>query len=175
MRASAPLHPSASPQLVLGIDPGLATTGWAVVEKSPSRLLLQAFGAIETSASRTLSDRLLTLKAEVARLLDIYRPGAVAIEELFFTQFATSIAATAQARGVILLAVAEAGRPLHEYNPRAVKIAMTGYGSAPKAQMQQMLQRYFRLQTLPRPDDAADAAAIALCHLQTRRELAVHA
>jgi crossover junction endodeoxyribonuclease RuvC len=100
-----------------------------------------------------------------------YKPVVIAIEELYFAKFAVSIAATAQARGVILLSAAEAGLLVVEYNPRAVKMAMTGFGSASKEQMQAMVQRFFKLQAVPQPDDAADAMAIALCHLQTRREL----
>ncbi len=122
--------PSSNKNRVLGVDPGLATTGWGVVEKN-----------------------------------------GVAIEELYFAKFAVSIAATAQARGVILLSAVEAGLDVVEYNPRAVKMAMTGFGSASKMQMQTMVQRLFRLSELPKPDDAADAMAIALCHLQTNREL----
>jgi crossover junction endodeoxyribonuclease RuvC len=154
--------------VVLGIDPGLATTGWGVVEKSTDGLRLEAFGAILTPASQPLTRRLLHLRHELIRLIDTYRPAVLAIEELFFSKFAVSIAATAQARGVILLTAAERDIPLAEYNPRAVKMAMTGFGSASKIQMQTMLQRYFNLTELPRPDDAADAVAIALCHVQTR-------
>lgn len=163
------LPPSNS--VILGIDPGLATTGWGVIEKTPASLRLLAFGAIETPAKQDLPRRLLRIHAELSRLIDAYRPGIVAIEELYFAKFAVSIAATAQARGAILLTVANKGLDLVEYNPRAVKMAMTGFGSASKEQMQSMVQRYFGLKELPRPDDAADALAIALCHAQTRREL----
>jgi len=165
------LRPPVPETVVLGIDPGLATTGWGVVLKNDSTLSLSAFGAIETSPRRALSDRLLTIRAELGRLIDTYRPTALAIEELFFTKFAVSIAATAQARGVILMTAAERGLVPVEYNPRSVKMAMTGFGDANKIQMQSMLQRIFRLTELPRPDDAADAVAIALCHLQTNRAL----
>jgi crossover junction endodeoxyribonuclease RuvC len=157
--------------VILGIDPGLATTGWGAIESSSGVLTLLAFGTIDTPAKQALPDRLLHIHEELSRLIDAYQPGALAIEELFFTKFAVSIAATAQARGVILVTAAQKGVPLIEYNPRTVKIAMTGYGSASKLQMQSMVQRTFRLKELPRPDDAADALAIALCHAQTRREL----
>ncbi len=154
-------------RVVLGIDPGLATTGWGVVEKNATQLRLIAYGAIETSAGRPLPDRLLSIQRALTVLIQEHQPSAVAIEELFFTKFATSIAATAQARGVILWAAAQEGVVVHEYNPRSVKVAMTGFGGADKSQMQSMLQRYFRLTEIPKPDDAADAVAIALCHLQT--------
>lgn len=169
--SSVRLHASTSPLVVLGIDPGLATTGWGVVVKESSEPQLIAFGAIETSSRLCLSDRLLIIRHELNRLIDTYRPSALAIEELFFTKFAVSIAATAQARGVILMTAAERGLVPTEYNPRSVKMAMTGFGDANKIQMQSMLQRIFRLTELPRPDDAADAVAIALCHLQTNRAL----
>lgn len=157
--------------IVLGVDPGLATTGWGVIEKTPRAVTLVAFGTIETPATQPLPQRLLHIQRELSRLLELYRPGVMAIEELFFAKFAVSIASTAQARGVILLAAAAKEVPIVEYNPRAVKMAMTGFGSASKIQIQCMVQRQFRLKDLPQPDDAADAMAIALCHAQTRREL----
>ena len=157
--------------IVLGVDPGLATTGWGVIEKTPRAVTLVAFGTIETPATQPLPQRLLHIQRELSRLLELYRPGVMAIEELFFAKFAVSIASTAQARGVILLAAAAKEVPIVEYNPRAVKMAMTGFGSASKIQIQCMVQRQFRLKDLPQPDDAADAMAIALCHVQTRREL----
>ncbi len=165
--------PPISATTVLGIDPGLATTGWGVVEKNTSQPRLIAFGSIETTAGRRLSDRLCTIRKDLDRLIDTYHPSVMAIEELFFTKFAVSIAGTAQARGVILLAAAERGLALAEYNPRSVKVAMTGFGDADKLQMQTMIQRVFHLTEIPRPDDAADAVAIALCHLQTNQNLRV--
>jgi crossover junction endodeoxyribonuclease RuvC len=157
--------------VVLGVDPGLATTGWGVVQKTPSGPTLTAFGAIETPASHPLPERLCHIHQELSRLIELHHPDVLAIEELFFAKFAVSIASTAQARGVILLAAAQQQVPIVEYNPRAVKMAITGFGSASKFQIQSMVQRHFRLKDLPRPDDAADALAIALCHIQTRREL----
>ena len=165
------MKPPPSNSVILGIDPGLATTGWGVIEKSAAALGLLAFGAIETPAKQILPQRLLFIRQDVSRLIETYQPGVLAIEELFFAKFAVSIASTAQARGVILLAAAEKQLPIVEYNPRAVKMAMTGFGSASKIQIQSMVQRRFRLKDLPRPDDAADALAIALCHAQTCRDL----
>src|SRR5207302_3484623 len=100
-----------------------------------------------------------------------FQPAVLAIEELFFAKFAVSIAATAQARGIVLLAAAEGGLPVVEYNPRAVKVAITGFGSAGKVQIQVMVQRILGMQERPEPDDAADALAIALCHWQTNPKL----
>jgi crossover junction endodeoxyribonuclease RuvC len=168
---SRSLAPSLPHQVVLGVDPGLATTGWGVVEKKSGDPTLKAFGAILTSAHLSLTERLLQIHTALTKILEAHTPSVLAIEELYFAKFAVSIAATAQARGVILLCAAERNVPVVEYNPRAVKMAMTGFGSASKFQIQSMVQRQFSLKELPRPDDAADALAIALCHIQTRREL----
>lgn len=153
--------------VVLGIDPGLATTGWGVVERKAGQVQLRDYGAILSAADGLLPKRLQDIRKDLQELITQYRPNVVAIEQLYFTKFAVSIAATAQARGAILVTIAEAGIPVIEYNPRAVKIATTGFGSASKIQIQEMLQRHFHLKEIPRPDDAADALAIALCHLQT--------
>lgn len=171
MKAPAPQN--SRRQTVLGVDPGLATTGWGIVERDGSRLELKAYGAILSAARQPLPLRLRQIRSELAQLIQTYRPTVVAIEELYFTKFAVSIASTAQARGVILLTLSEHEIPLFEYNPRAVKMATTGFGSANKIQMQSMLQRHFNLKEIPRPDDAADALAIALCHLQTQHYLKV--
>jgi len=167
------LRPTANKSIVLGIDPGLATTGWGVIEKSGNDLRLLGLGTIETSATRPLPERLVTIRQQMSSLLSKYSPNAVSMEQLFFTKFATSIAATAQARGVILVTAAEANIPVFEQNPRAVKIALTAFGSATKFQMQSAIQRQFRLKELPRPDDAADAVGMALCHLQTASVLKI--
>jgi crossover junction endodeoxyribonuclease RuvC len=158
---------------VLGVDPGLATTGWGVIEKSGSQPQLKAFGAIVTAAGQALPGRLKQLRRELLSLVATYKPQVLAIEELFFTKFAVSIAATAQARGVILVTAAELDLPLVEYNPRAVKMATTGFGSANKIQMQEMVRRQLQLSEIPKPDDAADALALALCHVQTHHHLKV--
>ena len=158
-------------RVILGIDPGLATTGWGVIEEALSGPRLLSYGAIETPAGQPLPERLLKIQTELSLLIHAYQPTVLAIEELFFTKFAVSIAATAQARGAILLTAAQNRIPLVEYNPRTVKTAMTGFGSASKEQMQSMVQRFFRLKEIPRPDDAADALAIALCHAQTNQAL----
>ena len=156
------------PSVVIGIDPGLATTGWGVVNSARGTLELLGVGVIETSAGLPLPQRLRTLRERLAALLEEYRPETLVIEQLFFTKFATSIAATAQARGVILVTSEERNVPVIELNPRTVKIAMTGFGSATKFQMQSAVQRLLSLKEIPKPDDAADAVAMALCHLQTQ-------
>ncbi len=165
------MKPPPNKSVVLGVDPGLATTGWGVVEKTSGQPVLKAFGAILTAASLPLPLRLQQIHEDLSQIIDMHGPSVLAIEELFFAKFAVSIAATAQARGAILLCAAQKNVPVVEYNPRAVKMAMTGFGSASKIQIQSMVQRHFSLKDLPRPDDAADALAIALCHIQTRREL----
>ena len=156
---------------ILGIDPGMADTGWAVVEQpepaQPARLF--ASGIIRTSPRSRMSERLLAIHGELAALLREHRPHAVAIEEMFFLKRADAMRSTLQARGVILLAVAQAGASVAEYNPRQVKSALTGSGRAEKAQMQRMVQRTLGLAQPLRPDDVADAAAIALCHLRLSR------
>jgi len=153
--------------LVLGIDPGLARTGWALIG---TRLV--ASGLIETPARTPLGDRLKRLHGAVLALLDLHRPEAVALEQLFFLRSTRAIAATSQARGVILLASALRGLEAAEYNPRDVKMALTGNGAALKPQMQRMVRLLLGLREDLRPDDVADAAAIALCHQRTRRFLA---
>lgn len=167
-----PISPAVD-QIVLGVDPGLATTGWGVVEKSAGTIRLQSYGAILTPAGTPLPERLRCLRRDLLKLIEVHAPAVLAIEQLYFAKFAVSIASTAQARGVILVTAAEAGVPIVEYNPRAVKVATTGFGSANKIQIQSMLQRYFKLTVLPQPDDAADALALALCHLQTHQSLKV--
>jgi crossover junction endodeoxyribonuclease RuvC len=162
---------SPKPLIILGVDPGLATTGWGVIEKQHLNFSLRGFGAILSLPGMELSRRLHHIRAELTRVIQDHRPDVLAIEELYFAKFAVSIAATAQARGVILLTAAEQGLEIIEYNPRSVKMAMTGFGSASKVQIQSMVQRFFKLKDLPRPDDAADALAIALCHAQTNRDL----
>jgi crossover junction endodeoxyribonuclease RuvC len=134
---------------------------------------MRAFGAILSPSGTPLSGRLLQIRRELSQLINAHRPDALAIEELYFTKFAVSIASTAQARGVILVTAAEAGIPLIEYNPRAVKMATTGFGSASKIQIQLMVQRQLGLKEIPKPDDAADALALALCHLQTASHLKI--
>lgn len=148
----------------------MADTGWAVVEQSaPTEARLVASGVVRTSSRTALGERLRAIHEELAILLREHRPDALAIEEMFFLKRADAMRSTLQARGVILLAAAQAGTAVAEYNPRMVKSTLTGSGRAEKGQMQRMVQRALRLAEPLRPDDTADAAAIALCHLRVGR------
>lgn len=155
--------------IVLGIDPGVSETGWAVLEAGPATPVLAASGLIRTGPQAPLPRRLESIYSAVRAIIEEHAPDEVAVEEMFFVKAAHTIRATLQARGVILLCAAQAGRPVHEYNPRMVKSALTGSGSADKAQMQKVLQKALGLEALLKPDDVADAAAIALCHARCRR------
>ncbi|MCU0520531.1 MAG: crossover junction endodeoxyribonuclease RuvC [Anaerolineae bacterium] len=150
---------------VLGIDPGTATTGYAVVEDREGRLVLIAIGVISTPAKTPLPVRLQQIYADLRDIIVAHRPAASAVEELFFSRNARTAMAVGHARGVTLLALADAGLRIVEYTPMQIKQAVTGYGSADKYQVQQMVQRLLSLPDVPRPDDAADAAAVAICCL----------
>lgn len=158
--------------IVLGIDPGLSLTGWGVISaQSRDKIIPLQHGCIHTKPAETLSERLKNINASLQRLIDAYKPDNVAIEQLFFLKKAASVALVGQARGAIVLTVALNGIPLFEYNPRSVKISLTGYGSADKHQMQHMVKTMLRLKEIPKPDDAADALAMAICHVNTVRIL----
>lgn len=155
---------------ILGIDPGVSETGWAVLDHTaPAGPALLASGVIRTAPPAALSERLRDIHAAVTAVLEAHRPDSVAIEEMFFLKAAHTVRATLQARGVILLAAAQARLPVSEYNPRTVKVALTGSGNAEKAQMQRVVQAVLKLREILRPDDVADAAAIALCHARSSR------
>jgi len=149
----------------------MADTGWAVVEQSAptAEARLLASGVVRTAPPAALGERLRSIHAELAGLLREHRPHAMAIEEMFFLKRADAMRSTLQARGVILLAAAQAAVTVAEYNPRQVKSMLTGSGRAEKGQMQRMVQRTLGLAEPLRPDDTADAAAIALCHLRSNR------
>ncbi|MDR1941734.1 MAG: crossover junction endodeoxyribonuclease RuvC [Endomicrobium sp.] len=154
--------------IVLGIDPGLETTGWGVIKSSErEKIFPVAYGAIRTASKETLILRLKNINAAVQAILDKYQPQVVAIEQLFFLKRAASVAQVGQARGAIVLTIAQNNLPLFEYNPRSVKIALTGYGSADKQQMQRMVKAALGLKEIPQPDDAADALAMAVCHINS--------
>jgi crossover junction endodeoxyribonuclease RuvC len=127
------------------------------------------YGCIKTKPDQPLTERLKIIHLTLQEIIQKYRPAEMAIEELFFSKEARTVAAVCQARGVILLTAGQASLPVHEYNPRHVKISLTGYGSADKNQMQQMVKVFLRLKEIPRPDDAADALAIAVCHLHCKK------
>jgi crossover junction endodeoxyribonuclease RuvC len=145
-------------------------TGWGLVTASGrNSLTLVNYGCIKTTPDTPLTERLKTIHLTLQQIIQEYRPALMAIEELFFSKEARTVAAVGQARGAILLAAAMNQLAVSEYNPRHVKIALTGYGSADKHQMQHMVKMLLRLQDIPRPDDAADALAMAICHLNTNK------
>lgn len=156
--------------IVLGIDPGTAITGWGVVrEEADGRPRLVDFGTIQTAASTPLPQRLRQIFRQVTALIERFRPEAVAVEEIFFSKNVRTAMSVGQARGVILLAGALADRPVHGYTPLQVKQAISGYGGADKAQVQRMTALLLGLDAAPTPDDAADAIAVAVCHLHSAR------
>lgn len=150
----------------LGIDPGTARLGYGVVDDQPQPRAV-IFGVVETTTADAMPLRLMQLFDAVSALIDEHRPDAVAVEQLFFARNVTNALAVGQARGVVLLAAARAGVEIAEYKPAEVKLAISGYGKAEKSQMQEMVRIILGLDRIPRPDDAADALAIALCHLQS--------
>jgi crossover junction endodeoxyribonuclease RuvC len=150
--------------IVLGIDPGLASTGYGVVERRGSRLLALDGGVISTRSELALERRLADIHAAVDALLDEHRPDAVALEELYFGQNVRTAFAVGQARGVVLLAAGQHGLPCAGYTPQKVKSAVCGSGRAQKDQVARMVQALLALAEEPRPDHAADALAVAICH-----------
>ncbi|MFH1368813.1 MAG: crossover junction endodeoxyribonuclease RuvC [Elusimicrobiota bacterium] len=156
--------------IVLGIDPGLSLTGWGIIASDGKNALsLIGYGCIKTGSNLQLCERLKIINHTIRELVRLNKPEVMAIEELFFAKEAKTVASVGQARGAILLAAVDENLPVHEYNPRKVKIALTGYGAADKNQIQHMVQKLLGLKEIPKPDDAADALAIAMCHLNTNR------
>lgn len=149
---------------ILGIDPGTATTGYGVIDFKNGRPFAEDFGCILTSKTDSPSYRLNNLYQSMLQLLDSAKPDVVAIEKLYFNTNVTTAIGVGQARGVILLAIEQHNLPVSEYTPLQVKSAVCGYGMAKKPQVQQMIQVLLKLKSAPKPDDAADALAIALCH-----------
>ena len=155
--------------LVLGIDPGTATTGYGLVRDVDDGPVAVAYGVILTPAGAPMPQRLVSIYHQLKQLLALHRPDSGAVEKLFFARNVSTAMTVGQARGVALLALAEAGLSIGEYNPRDVKQAVAGYGAADKPQMQAMVQAILNLAEMPRPDDAADALAVAICHLHSAR------
>ena len=149
---------------ILGIDPGYPTVGLGVVDYDKSKVTCVDFGALQTPAQTPFEDRLEQLFDEMTKLIGLYRPQTVAFEELFFNTNTTTAIKVAQGIGVLLLAARKSGLECFEYTPLQVKQAVVGYGRAEKMQVMLMTQRLLNLPKLPRPDDAADALAIAICH-----------
>lgn len=150
--------------VILGIDPGIATTGYGVCEYDNVRFRYLDCGVIETAKGQRVEARLDHVYKSVCRLIEQYHPEALAIEELFYYNNQKTVINVAQARGVVLLAAEEHKLPISEYTPLQVKQSVVGYGRAEKRQVQEMVRILFRLPGIPKPDDAADALAIAACH-----------
>ena len=156
---------------ILGIDPGYGTTGFALIEGARGQFSLLRCGAITTPPNTDFSARLEMIYEDMRQLLEVCKPDCVAIEELFFGQNVTTGIGVAQSRGVILLAIRQAGLSVYPYKPMQVKQSVVGYGNATKHQVEDMTRRILRLERLPTPDDAADAIAIALCHARSSTSL----
>ena len=156
---------------ILGIDPGYGIIGFGLIEADRGKFSLLRCGAITTPAGMDFSARLEIIYEDMKQLLQVAKPDAVAIEELFFGQNVTTGIGVAQSRGVILLSIRQAGLDVTSYKPAQIKQAVVGYGNATKHQVQDMTKRLLGLQAMPKPDDAADAIAIALCHARSSTSL----
>lgn len=157
--------------LVIGIDPGTATTGYGLVREreSDSALECVAYGVVTTSPGQPLPKRLQTIHRELKSVITLHRPDSGAVEKLFFQKNVSTAMSVGQGRGVAMLALADCGLDVGEYTPREVKQAVTGYGSADKRQMQEMVSVLLSLDSIPKPDDAADALAVAICHVYSMK------
>lgn len=153
--------------VILGIDPGFAIVGFGVIRSENGRQALLQCGAVTTPAGLPLPTRLRQIADDMETLMLQFKPDAMAVEELFFNNNVTTGIGVAQARGVILVAAERFGVPIYEYSPSEVKLAVVGYGKAEKRQVMDMTKRLLSLKAVPKPDDAADAVAIALCHART--------
>lgn len=157
--------------IILGIDPGLAILGWGVVESEKGRQRLINYGCILTTPQQTFPERLKQIGQDMRDLLALYKPDEIAFEELFFAKNVTTALTVGAARGVAVAACADYTDQLYEYTPMQVKQAVVGYGLAEKHQVMDMTRRLLKLKAIPRPDDAADALAIAICHARSATSL----
>ena len=157
--------------VILGIDPGVATIGFGLIRAERGKNTLLQYGVITTPPGIPLSERLLQISRDMEQLLETFKPDEMAVEELFFTKNITTGIAVAHGRGVILLAAEKAGIPVFEYTPMQVKQGVVGYGKAEKKQVMLMTQRLLNMKDIPRPDEAADALAIAICHSRAATSL----
>lgn len=153
-----------SEKIILGIDPGYARVGWGVVRASGSSCVCLGYGCFETSADEEIAQRLALIEAELVRIIKKFQPNDIAIEELFWGRNVTTGIKVAMARGVVLVRAVEHTGRIYEYKPSQIKHAMTGVGNADKKQMQFMVQRILGLKEIPKPDDSADALAVAITH-----------
>ena len=156
---------------ILGIDPGVAIVGFGLIETERSAVRMLQYGAINTSAGLPLATRLVQIEQDLTQLIRQFQPDEIAIEELFFSKNITTGIAVAHARGVILCTAEKLHLPIYEYTPMQVKQAVVGYGLAEKKQVMDMTRRLLKLKAIPRPDDAADALAIAICHARSATSL----
>ena len=156
---------------ILGIDPGIAIVGFGLIEAERANVQILQYGAITTEAHQPLSHRLVQIESDLRQLIEQFKPDAIAVEELFFSNNITTGIAVAHGRGVILCTAEKCGVPLFEYTPMQVKQAVVGYGLAEKKQVMDMVKRLLKLKAVPRPDDAADALAIAICHARSATSL----
>lgn len=157
--------------IIIGIDPGYAIVGFGVIEYKANKFRVLDYGAITTSKDDDLNDRLLQIYNQLCVVMDSYKPDALSIEKLFFNTNATTAIGVAEARGVCLLAAKQRGLDIAEYTPLQVKQAVTGYGKAVKQQVQEMTRMLLNLQKVPKPDDTADALAVAICHAHSAGSL----
>ncbi|AGC68467.1 crossover junction endodeoxyribonuclease RuvC [Thermoclostridium stercorarium subsp. stercorarium DSM 8532] len=157
--------------IILGIDPGFAITGYGIISYNGNRFGVLDYGVITTTAEIPHPQRLLLLEEKLLRVINEYKPEFVSVEELFFNNNAKTALQVGEGRGVALLCAARAGIPVYEYTPLQVKQGVTGYGRADKAQVQQMIKVLLGLPKIPKPDDAADALAVAICHAHTYRSI----
>ena len=160
--------------VILGIDPGYAIIGWGVVRYERGRFMPLDFGAILTAAGTPFPERLEKIYRELTAILERHRPDAVSVEKLYFQNNQKTAIEVAEARGVILLALQQAGVPLFEYTPLQVKSAVTGYGQAQKPQVMEMTRRLLCLKEVPKPDDTADALALTICHAHSYRSAEIY-
>lgn len=158
---------------ILGIDPGTATIGWAVLNAENGSLSVDAYGSISTESNASMSNRLEEIADDIQEILYRYTPDDAAIEEIFFFKNQKTIISVSQARGVLLLTLSRAGLTIAEYTPLQVKQSITGYGRAEKKQVQEMVKSILKLKSIPKPDDAADAIAIAICHAQSKKSMSL--
>lgn len=155
--------------IIIGIDPGFAITGYGIIEHVSNKFRLVDFGVITTGPESSLPERLLKIDSDLNQLLAAYKPNVMSVEELFFNTNIKTAIAVGHGRGVALLTAARAGVPVYEYTPLQVKQSVVGYGRAKKEQVQQMVKILLSLDRIPKPDDAADALAVAICHAHSRK------
>jgi crossover junction endodeoxyribonuclease RuvC len=165
------IHDTRSTIRVLGIDPGTAITGWAVLEEQNGLPVAIAFGHITTSKDLPDSERILEINTDIAEILEKYQPDEAAIEKIFFFKNQKTVIEVSQSRGAVLLTLERKNVRIFDYTPLQVKQSLTGYGRAEKKQVQLMTQSILKLKSLPKPDDVADAIAIAICHINSRKFL----